>query len=203
MEQTGRRPVVVWQSETLLRALHAAGRLWRTTPREHAEGLVRRGPLRWLRSEGNATMNGAQRQFGLVPPAIAAALVASYGCSGDDEALRAGVQEARLHIPGYRLLRVVSQHEVKTKADFDKAMAARAQANEERREGRLAPEANPLDKLSREELAEAFRGRSFADGREYEEVDPNYQVADLLVAARKSPNASHLDLDRAPESVIG
>jgi hypothetical protein len=49
----------------------------------------------------------------------------------------------------------------------------------------------------------SLRGRSFADGREYEEVDPNYQVADLLVAARKSPNASHLDLDRAPESVIG
>lgn len=137
------------------------------------------------------TRNRLRRQYKLAI-AVTTTLVAGYGCSAADESHRNVTQEARLHISGYRHLRLVSADEMKTKADFEKAMVARAQANEERRNGTRAPEVSPLDKLGREDLAEAFRGRSFAEGHEYEEMGPNYQVADMLIAARTQPSGERM-----------
>jgi V8-like Glu-specific endopeptidase len=123
------------------------------------------------------------------------ACCAAIACSDDgltsrQQALNSDAETRSSRSPvvpeGYRLVRTLREHDyenVEARRQRRRAELALAQARE--RGDAPQPDLEPLAKMSRRELAEAFRGVLItSDGVEYEQSEPNWKVADAVIEAR-------------------
>lgn len=129
--------------------------------------------------------------------AVVMVAVSSSGCGSSElnleESSSAGVQSATVEmgLRGYRLTRKLRATDYSAQPDE----MTRDQTRD------LSSKPSPLDSMTREELADAFRLLVLdADGSEYIEEEPNWKVADLII---KSRLPSHEPLEPTPGKSLG